>query len=144
MKNILLTIALLSVYLSSDTIKITGTKPVDEGQKLVHQEDTIKGSEDINNSYEYHEKSLEKMKNTFTVRRKNISHPPFTLLKENGTDGKITTLKIEKSSLNSVNFSVKKSLLNVGDRVLVINNKKSDNEDAPNGKEVIIEIEIIK
>jgi len=144
MKNILLTIALLSVYLSSEAIKITGTKPVDEGQKLVHQEDTIKGSEDINNSYEYHEKSFKTMKSTFTIRRKDISHAPFTLLHYDGKDGNITTLKIEKSNVNSVNFNIKKSILKVGDRVLVINNKKSDNEDAPNGKEVIIEIEIIK
>ena len=144
MKNILLTIALLSVYLSSEAIKITGTKPVDEGQKLVHQEDTIKGSEDINNSYEYHEKSFKTMKSTFTIRRKDISHAPFTLLHYDGKDGNITTLKIEKSNVNSVNFNIKKSILKVGDRVLVINNKKSDNEDAPKGKEVIIEIEIIK
>ena len=144
MKNILLTIALLSVYLSSETIKITGTKPVDEGQKLVHQEDTTKGVKDINNSYEYHEKSFKKMKSTFTIRRKDISHPPFTLLHYNAKDGNITTLKIEKISLNSVNFSVKKSLLKVTDRILVINNKDSHNKEAPKGKEVIIEIEITK
>jgi len=144
MKNILLAITILSVYLSSETIKITGTKPVDEGQKLIHQEDTIKGAKDINNSYQYQEKSLEKIKNTLIIRRKDITHAPFTLLYYNGKDKSIKTLKIEKSNLNSVNFTVKKSILKVGDRVLVINNKKSDNKQAPKGKEVIIEVEIIK
>ena len=143
MKNILIVIAILtSSHLYAQT-KTTGTKPVDEGQKLVHQEDTTKGAEDVNNSYEYQEKSLDKMKNHFTIRRKDINHAPFTLLHYN-KDGNITTLKVEKKNRNSVNFNVKKSILKVGDRVLVINNKNSKNKHAPKGKEVIIEIEISK
>jgi len=144
MKNILLTITLLSVYLSSETIKITGTKPVDEGQKLVHQEDTIKGAKDINNSYEYHKNSFKKMKSTFTVRRKDISHAPFTLLHYDGKSKKIETLATEKKNVNNINFNIKTSGLKEGDRLLVINDNDSNFENSPLGKEVIIEIEIVK
>jgi len=144
MKNILLTIALFSVYLSSETIKITGTKPVDEGQKLVHQEDTIKGSEDINNSYEYKTKSLKKIKNSLTIKREDISHAPFKLLKYNDKSKKIETLATEEKNVNSINFNIKTSTLKEGDRLLIINDNDSNFENSPLGKEVIIEIEIIE
>ena len=149
MKKILLpilfisTISIMANAPVDEGHKLEG-KPVDEGHKLVHQEDTTKGAKDINNSYQYQEKSLEKIKNTLTIRRKDITHAPFTLLYYNGKNGNIKTLKVEKKSINSINFTVKKSILKVGDRILVINNKKSDNKQAPKGKEVIIEVEIVK
>ena len=149
MKRKLLPILFVStLYLLAQTPVDEGhrleKRPVDEGHKLVHHEDKTKGAEDVNNSHEYQGKSLKEMKSTFTIRRKDISHAPFTLLHYNAKEGNITTLKVEEMSINSVNFSVKKSMLEVGDRVLVINNRKSKNEHAPKGKEVIIEIEILK
>ena len=149
MKKLLLPALFIStIYLFAQTPVDEGhrleSKPVDEGQKNTPVKDTIKGAKDINNSYEYQAKSLEKMKSIYTIKRKDITYAPFTLLHYNGKDGNITTLKVEKSSVNSINFNVEKSILEVGDRILVINNKNSSNKYAPKGKEVIVEVEITK
>ena len=145
MKKVLIGVTiLLSFNLYAQGVKTTGTKPVDEGDKLVHQEDTTKGSKDVDNSYQYKEESLAKMKSSLTIRRKDISHSPFKLLKYNDKSKKLTRVATEEKALNSVNFNIKTSTLKVGDRLLVINDKDSNLDNSPKGKEVIIEIEIIK
>jgi len=117
-------------------------KPVDEGHKLVHKKDTTKGTKDINNSYQYQEQSLKEIKDDFIIQRENITHAPFTLLHYDVKTQKITTLDKEKKLSNTISFSVSKSALEIGDRILVINNRNSKAKQAPKGKEVIIEIEI--
>jgi len=138
-----ITILLLS-NLYAQGVTTTGTKPVDEGQKLVHQEDTTKGAKDVDNNYQYKTKSLKKMKSSLTIKREDISHAPFKLLKYNDKSKKIETIDTEERDINSINFNIKTSTLKEGDRLLVINDNDSNFENSPLGKEVIIEIEIIK
>jgi len=142
-KTVLGLMIILSFHLYAQT-KTTGTKPVDEGQKLVHQEDKTKGAEDVDNSYQYKTLSLKEIKSSLTIERKDISHAPFKLLKYNDKSQKLTTVATEEKSLNSINFNIKKSALKAGERFLVINDKDSNLDNSPEGKEVIVEIEIIE
>jgi hypothetical protein len=145
--TLLSTVTLLAQTVEPQTIekvKTTGTKPVDEGVKLVHQEDTIKGSTDANNSYEYKELSFKTMKSSVYIKRDKLSHAPFKCLHYDGKTKKITTIKEEQVNINSINFQVDTSILKVGDRILIINNKELKSQYAVQGKTVIVEVEIIE
>ena len=137
-KIIIGTLLLFSLLLLAETGK---KPPVDEGDKLTHKEDTIKGSKDVNNTFESKKQSLAKLKKYLYIRRKNISHPPFKCLLIDGKSNKIKTLFVEKSSVNSINFKVDKSMLKVDDAVVVINSK--DSKENPTGKEAIVQVSIV-
>jgi len=128
--------------LAETKVQNTGTKPVDEGQKVVHQEDTTKGSDDFNNTRVYKAISLSTIKKVLLIERKEINHAPFTCLHYDGKTKKFTSLSIQKSG-NSINFNISKTKLKKRDRIFVINDVNSKKKNRPMGKEVIIEIEII-
>ena len=117
-------------------------KPVDEGDKIVHKEDTIKGSKDVNNTFEVKTQSLEKLKKYLYIRRKDISHAPFTCLLVDGKTNKSKTLFVEEKSVNSINFKIDKSVLKVDDAVVVVNSKETKKN--PIGKEAIVQVNIVK
>ena len=124
-------------------LKTTGTKPVDEGVKTKEEEDKIKGSKENNNTFVYKTQSLSKIKSYLYIKRKDISHAPFKCLHVDGNSSKITTLFIEESSVNSINFKVDTSNLKVKDAIVVVVNNKNS-ETNPTGKEALIQIDIIK
>ena len=148
LKHLLLGIMLLSgltvgsLMTQTEKVKTTGTKPVDEGIKTIEEEDRIKGSKENNNTFVYKTQSLSKIKSHLYIKRKDISHAPFKCLHVDGNSSKITTLFIEESSVNSINFKVDTSNLKVKDAIVVVNNKNS--ETNPTGKEALIQIDIIK
>jgi len=148
LKHLLLGIMLLSgltvgsLMAQTEKVKTTGTKPVDEGIKTIEEEDRIKGSKENNNTFVYKTQSLSKIKSYLYIKRKDISHAPFKCLHVDGNSSKITTLFIEESSVNSINFKVDTSNLKVKDAIVVVNNKNS--ETNPTGKEALIQIDIIK
>ena len=148
LKHLLLGIMLLSgltvgsLMAQTEKVKTTGTKPVDEGIKTIEEEDRIKGSKENNNTFVYKTQSLSKIKSYLYIKRKDISHAPFKCLHVDGNSSKITTLFIEESSVNSINFKVDTSNLKVKDTIVVVNNKNS--ETNPTGKEALIQIDIIK
>ena len=137
-------ITLLGVNLLADSgINTTGTKPVDEGEKVVHQEDTTKGSHEFNNTREYRSVSLSGMEKGLEIKRENINHAPFTCLHYNGVTKKFITID-EQESGESINFNIEKIELKEKDRIFVVNDMNSTKKNRPMGKDVIIEIEIIK
>ena len=140
---LLITIMLFTYNLLANNVKTTGTKPVDEGQKLVHQGDTTKGSNDFNNTRVYKAISLSTIKEVLLIKRLDINHAPFICLHYDGKTKKITTLSTQKDG-NSIDFKINKTKLKKEDRIFVINNVKSKKKNRPMGKDVIIEIEIIK
>ncbi len=137
-KIIIGTLLLFSLVLLAENDK----KPVDEGDKIVHKEDTIKGSKDVNNTFEVKTQSLEKLKKYLYIRRKNISHAPFTCLLIDGKTNKSKTLFVEEKSVNSINFKIDKSVLKVDDVVVVVNSKETKKN--PIGKEAIVQVNIVK
>ncbi len=137
-KIIIGTLLLFSLLLLAENEK----KPVDEGDKIVHKEDTIKGSKDVNNTFEVKTQSLEKLKKYLYIRRKDISHAPFTCLLVDGKTNKSKTLFVEEKSVNSINFKINKSVLKVDDAVVVVNSKKTTKN--PIGKEAIVQVNIVK
>ncbi|CAA6812398.1 MAG: Unknown protein [uncultured Sulfurovum sp.] len=139
--NLLVT-HILFAQTDNEGAKTTGTKPVDEGIKSIHQEDKTKAPKDINNTFEYKKKSLSDIKKYLYIKRKNINHAPFKCLYLDGKNNKIRTLFVEKQNLNSINFKIEKSLLKVNDAIIVINNK--DSKENQTGKEAIIQIDIVK
>ena len=138
----MLTLFTVNLY-GEGAIKITGTKPVDEGDKIVHQEETIKGSHDFNNTRSYKTVSISTIKKSLIVKRQDINHAPFICLYYNGKSKKITTIAKQESG-NSINFNIKKTELKKNDRIFIINNVDSKKRNRPMGKDVIIEIEILK
>ena len=141
--SILLTLTLFAQNPVDEGLKTTGTKPVDEGQKIIHQEDTTKGSNDLNNTREYKAISLSTIKKSLVVKRKDINHAPFTCLHYNSVTKKFITIDEQKSG-NSIDFSIEKTKLKENDRIFVVNNVDSTKKNRPMGKDVIIEIEILK
>ena len=139
---IIITLFTYSLF-ATNVVKSTGTKPVDEGQKIVHQDDTTKGSNDFNNTRIYKEVSLSSIKKVLTIKRQDINHAPFICLHYDGKTKEITTLATEESG-NTIDFNINKEKLKKEDRIFVINNVKSKKKNRPMGKDVIIEIEITK
>lgn len=137
-KIIIGTLLLFSLLLLAENEK----KPVDEGDKIVHKEDTIKGSKDVNNTFEVKTQSLAKLKKYLYIRRKDISHAPFTCLLVDGKTNKSKTLFVEEKSVNSINFKIDKSVLKVDDAVVVVNSKETKKN--PIGKEAIVQVNIVK
>ena len=129
--------------LAETNVKTTGTRPVDEGQKIVHKGDTTKGSNDFNNTRVYKFVSLSSIKKVLLIKRQDINHAPFICLHYDGKTKETTTLSTQKEG-NSIEFSISKTKLKKEDRIFVINNIKSKKKNRPMGKDVIIEIEIIK
>ena len=133
-------LALTFALLAQNSQDNRGTKPVDEGEKLVHVKDKIKSATTVKNTLSYSRVSLSKIDKFHYIIGKDINHAPFICLLQR--DENLTTLATEKS--NNINFKIEKSLLKVNDRILVVNNLNSKNKNNPKGKFVIIEIEIVK
>jgi len=146
MKNI--NIILMGLMLLGSFLLIAqeeGKKPVDEGQKSNPKEDKIKGSEKKDNKYQFKKVSLSKIiKDIYIVKREYLSHSPFTCLHYNGKTKKLTTLAKESNTAHSFYFKVKKSILKVGDEIIIVNDVDAKKKNMPLGKKIIIEIEIIK
>ncbi len=150
MKNISIILIGLMLFISphlfsQENVKTTGTKPVDEGQKNTPIEDKIKGSRKVNNKYQFKKVSLSKItKDNYIIKREHLSHSPFTCLHYNGKTKKLTILAKESNRAHSIHFKVKKSILNVGDEIIVVNDVDAKKKNMPLGKKIIIEIEIIE
>lgn len=142
LKLLFITILIVSTLnLMAQEEKRTGTKPVDEGIKSVHQESTIKNTQDINNTFEHKIQFLSKIKKYIYIKRKNINFSPFKCLLIDGNTSKATTIFIEKDK-SSINFKIDKSKLKVKDSIIIINDKNS--KESTTGKEAIIQIDIIE
>ena len=133
----LFTLLLLTLNLFATEDK----KPVDEGEKLVHKEESIKGSKDVNNSYQEQHITLSSIKSTLHLKRENISHPPFTALLYKKKSKTFKTLAVTNHQ-HSFNFKIDKSKLHLHDIIVVINNVDSKKRGMPRGKEVLLEVEI--
>jgi hypothetical protein len=77
------------------------------------------------------------------IQRTDINHAPFICLHYSRITQKFLTIDNQESG-NSINFKIDKKELKVGDRLFVINDVDSKKKNRPMGKDVIIEIEIVK
>lgn len=116
-------------------------RPVDDAVKTVVKEDTIKGGDKLEDHYYDIKISLKSIKGSYKISRKDLLFPPYRcFIYHNG--GKETEIGIIDKS--SIYFEIKKSLLNVGDIILVTNKLDIDSKNNPIKKMIIEEIEIKK
>lgn len=116
-------------------------RPVDDAVKTVVKEDTIKGGDKLEDHYYDIKISLKSIKGSYKISRKDLLFPPYRcFIYHNG--GKETEIGIIDKS--SIYFEIKKSLLNVGDIILVTNKLDINSKNNPIKKMIIEEIEITK
>jgi len=116
-------------------------RPVDDAVKTVVKEDTIKGGDKLEDHYYDIKISLKSIKGSYKISRKDLLFPPYRcFIYHNG--GKETEIGIIDKS--SIYFEIKKSLLNVGDIILVTNKLDINSKNNPIKKMIIEEIEIKK
>ena len=127
-------------------------RPVDDAVKTVVKEDTIqykyklkedtiKGGDKLKDHYYDIKISLKSIKGSYKINRKDLLFPPYRcFIYHNG--GKETEIGIIDKS--SIYFEIKKSLLNVGDIILVTNKLDINSKNNPIKKMIIEEIEIKK
>jgi len=116
-------------------------RPVDDAVKTVVKEDTIKGGDKLEDHYYDIKISLKSIKGSYKINRKDLLFPPYRcFIYHNG--GKETEIGIIDKS--SIYFEIKKSLLNVGDIILVTNKLDINSKNNPIKKMIIEEIEIKK
>ena len=115
-------------------------RPVDDAVKTVVKEDTIKGGGKLEDTYHDDKKILLSTVNkVYHVKRNNLHFPPYKCYIYH-TNKKIT----EIGTINDfkIDFKIKKSLLSVGDIIVVTN--KLVVRGNPFGKLVIEEIKVLK
>jgi len=144
-KNILKlsTAILMLLFVSNSYVSATandGKITVDEAQSQIPNPDTIKGGDDIKDKYIDRNVSLSSIEKFYVIERENLLFPPYRCFiyhpKGNETDiGIIDNV--------TINFSIDKSRLNIGDIILVTNEQevKSNN---PIKQFIIEEVTIIK
>jgi hypothetical protein len=130
-----------SIY-ASDEIKDIGEvkdRPVDDAIKIVVKEDTIKGGDKLKDSYHDEKVSLSTIDKVYQIERDNLYFPPYRCLIYHSNE-KITEIGIMNDS--KINFKIPKSLLSVGDIIVVTN--KLVVRGNPFGQFLVEEIEILK
>ena len=116
-------------------------KPVDEAQEDKPTKDTVKGGDKTKDKSSKPKKiSLSTLKESYNIKRSNLHFPPYRcfIYHENGTETEIGT-----SSDLSIDFNIKKSLLNIGDTI-VVTNALDVHIKHPIKKVIIEQIEIVK
>ena len=116
-------------------------KPVDEALEYTPKEDTIKGGDKLTDSYNDEKISLSNIDKNYIIERKDLNFPPYKcfIYHLDGTETEIGTINDSK-----INFKIKKSLLSVGDIILVTNLLDVTDKKNPFKKFIIEEVEIVE
>ena len=116
-------------------------KPVDEALEHKPKKDTIKGSDKLTDKYHEAEISLSSIKGNYKIERNDLNFPPYKCFIYH-PNTKIT--EIGTSNASKINFKIKKSLLKIGDIIVVTNSLNVIHKDNPFGKFVIEAIQVVK
>jgi len=118
-----------------------GTSPVDEALEKKPIDDTIKGGGKSKDKVHDINISLSNIKDSYLISRKNLNFPPYRcfIYHDDGNETEIGT-----SNESFINFKIKKSLLKVGDTIVVTNKLDYIDDDYPIKKEIVEQIEIVK
>ena len=136
----LTTLSLMLLFTNNSWAKeITNGKPIiDDAYGKKPKTDTIKGGDGLKDEYKEKNISLSTLKSSYHIQRKDLLFPPYQCFIYH-TDGKQT--EIGTSNSTTIDFTIDKSLLTVGDTIVVTNRLNAIN---PLGKFVIEEIAIKK
>jgi len=120
------------------TEKSDGGRPVDDAGEKKPKEDYPKGGDKIKDKEENATIKLSNIKNQFIIKRSELHYPPYRcfIYHPSGKETDIGT-----SNKVSFTFKINKSLLSIGDEILITNRLDST---GPLTKEIIHDIEIIK
>ena len=113
--------------------------PVDDAVKTVVKEDSIKGGDKLEDSYNDEKILLSTIDKVYQLKRDNLYFPPYRCFIYH-TNEKIT--KIGTINNSKIDFKIQKSLLSVGDIIVVTNNLVVKGN--PFGQVVVEEIEILE
>lgn len=128
-----------NIYASNETKNTEEVKnrPVDDAIKTVVKEDSIKGGDKLKDSYHYEKVSLLSLDKVYQIKRDNLNFPPYKCFIY---DSKENQIEIGTVNDSKIDFKIQKSLLSVGDTIIVTN--KLEVKSNPFGKFIIEEIEI--
>lgn len=116
-------------------------KPVDEALEHKPKEDTIKGGGKLKDKYHNTTVSLSSIENSYQIKRSDLHFPPYKCyIYHSNTQ----TTKIGISKESEIKFEIDKSLLNIGDIIVVTNSLNVNNKNNPFGKFIVEEIEIVE
>jgi len=138
---------LLTIYSFADDKKKEVTKteksdekrPVDDAGENKPKEDYPKGGDKIKDKEVNTTIKLSSIKKQFTIKRSGLHYPPYKCFIYHHSSGKETD--IGTSNKVSFTFKINKSLLSIGDEILITNRLDST---GPLTKEIIHDVEIIK
>ena len=116
-------------------------KPVDEALEHKPKEDSIKGGDKLKDKYHEAEISLSTIQDSYKLERSDLNFPPYKCFIYH-PNKKIT--EIGTSNVSKINFKIKKSLLKIGDIIVVTNSLNVIHKDNPFGKFVIEAIQVVK
>jgi len=131
-----------NIYASSEKEMLeVKDRPVDDAKEMLVKADTIKGGGKLKDHYHDIKISLKSIKESYQISRKDLLFPPYRcfIYHDGGKETEIGT-----SNTSVINFKINKSLLSVGDTILLTNNQNSENENNPIKKIVVEEILILK
>ena len=118
-----------------------GTTTIDEANENKPKENTIKGGGKSEDKLHDINISLASIKESYTISSEDLKLPPYRcfIYHDDGSETEIGT-----SNKSSIDFKIKKSLLKVGDTIVVTNNININDDDFPIKKEIVEQIEIVK
>jgi len=118
-----------------------GTTTVDEAFEKKPIEDSTKGGGKSKDKVHDINISLASIKECYQISRKDLSFPPYRcfIYHDDGNETEIGT-----SNESFIDFKIKKSLLQVGDTIVVTNNLDFNDDNHPIKKEIVEQIEIVK
>lgn len=116
-------------------------KPVDEALENKPKEDSIKGGDKLKDKYHDEKISLSSIKDNYKIERNDLNFPPYKCFIYHPNT---KTTEIGTSDASKIDFKIKKSLLKIGDIILVTNSLNVTNPNNPFGKFIVEEIEVVK
>jgi hypothetical protein len=118
-----------------------GTTTVDEALETKPINDGIKGGGKSKDKIHDINVSLASIKESYQISRKNLNFPPYRcfIYHDDGNETEIGT-----SNEFFIDFKINKSLLKVGDTIVVTNKLDFIDENHPIKKEIVEQIEILK
>ena len=132
----LTTLSLMLLFTNNSWAKeITNGKPIiDDAHGKKDKEDTPKGGDGLKDEYRDKNISLSTLKSSYHIQRKDLLFPPYRCFIYHADDKQT---EISTSNSTTIDFTINKSLLTVGDIILVTNS--IDVESINSVKKLVIE-----
>ena len=144
MNKMIVKLSLLSfmLFVTNNALASEGDKkPVDEAMSIKVPKDTIKGGDKLEDDYKGTKVSLSSLEKVHEIKRENLHFPPYRCFVYHSKDKQT---EIGKMNDSTIEFKINKSLLSVGDIILVLNSQNVKSKTNPFGKFIVEEILVVE